>query len=418
MKKKIRIGIFGLDRGSFFFPAIINEGGEVVAFCEKTESKIKNAKIKLEKLGANIENIVVTNDFDEFLKQEMDAVLLANYFNEHAKYAIKCLEKGIHVLSETMSNATMADGVKLVRAVQKSKAHYMLLENYPFMKFNLEIKKVIDGGTLGKPLYCEGEYNHPGQRSEESTRRYTGFEKHWRRWLPRTYYLTHSLAPLMYISGARPTRVTALPVYHPSALNTSMVGDIASVMTTLNDDNSVFRFFGHSSFGYEENSYRFCCEKGQVENVRGDENKILLAYNEWHKPEGAENVKFYDSEWEDEDKEIASIMGHAGGDYFVIKRFFALLRGEDVNPFDVYFATTMASVSILAHRSQLEKGVPYDIPDFRKEEDLIRYENDYSTPFYDTEGGEPNIPCCSNPDYRPTKEALEWYRNAISDQKN
>ena len=413
MKKKLKIGIFGLDRGAFFFPAIQKEGGEVVAFLEKDDKKIENAKIRLQKIGENTDNIGIYKDFDQFIKHDMDCVLLANYYNEHAKYAIKCLENNVSVLSETMSNATMAEGVALVRAVEKSKAKYMLLENYPFMKFNLEIKKVINGGTLGKPLYCEGEYNHPSHITTEHIRRYYGFDKHWRRFLPRTYYLTHALAPLMYITGARPTRVCALPIYHPDTNSASMVGDIASIMTTINDDKSVFKFSGHTSYGYEENSYRFCCEKGQVQNCRGDENKILVAYNDWDIPEGKEKVNIYDAEWEEQDKEIAAQLGHAGGDYFVIKNFFGLLRGENENPYDVYFATTMASISILAHRSQIELGVPYDVPDFRKEDDRKKYENDYSTPFYDSDGGVPNIQCCSNKDYRPTEEALKNYYEMI-----
>lgn len=412
---KIRLGIFGLRRGSHFFKAIRHECGEVVAVCEKDEWRIKEAKESYKCAGGTDEDMfTVYSDFDEFIKHDMDAVMLCNCFNEHTKYAIKCLEKGISVLSETQSNTTMAEGVELVRAAKKSKATYMLLENYPFMLFNLEIKKVYDQGTLGKAVYAEGEYNHPGPEGNvKSTVDLCPFENHWRRYLPRTYYLTHSLAPLMYITGARPKRVVALPVYEPSPKSYSMVGDIASAMMTLNEDNSVFRFFGHSSFGYEENSYRLCCQNGQIENRRGNEKEICLTYNEWQKPEDKEKINIYEAKWDEKDAEIAGKMGHMGGDFFVIRAFFDTLRGKRENPFDVYFATTLASVAILAHRSQLQGGMPYDIPDFRKEEDLLKWENDRTTPFYGEDGSKPNIPCCSNPAYRPTEDGLEWYKDAL-----
>ena len=414
MKKKIKIGIFGLGRGNWFFPAILHEGAEVVAVCERDEWKINRAKEYYNNRAGAKNEFVVYNDFEQFLQHDMDAVILCNFFNEHTRYAIKCLEKGLHVLSECQSNVTMADGVALVRAAEKSKAQFMLLENYPFMLFNLEMKKVVEGGTLGKILYAEGEYNHPGQRSEDGVRElYGAGEKHWRRFLPRTYYVTHSLAPLMYITGTRPKRVTAMPIFSPNEKSYSMTGDIASIMTTVNEDDSVFRFFGHSSWGYEENSYRFCGLNGQVENVRGDESKIMLAYNAWSKPEDKEKVNFYKAEWSEEDKEIAEKMGHAGGDFFVIRAFLETIRGERENPFDVYFATTLASVGILAHRSQLEQGVPYDIPDFRKEEDRIKWENDRLTPFWDGDTP-PSVPCCSRPDYRPDGEAVEWFRKTWS----
>lgn len=192
---------------------------EVVAVCERDDWKIKRAK---ERLGKD--TFTVYKDFDEFIKHDMDAVFLCNRFDDHTKYAIKCLERGIHVLSETTSNSTMAEGVELVRAVEKSKAIYMLEENYPFMKFNLEMKKVYENGTWGKALFCEGEYNHPSQSSPRSVKELMPYDKHWRRYLPKTYYLTHSLAPLMWITGATPKRVTAMPVYEPQMMSSGYVG--------------------------------------------------------------------------------------------------------------------------------------------------------------------------------------------------
>ena len=58
----------------------------------------------------------------------MDAVILANYFHEHAPYAIKCFEKNIHVFSECISNGTMAEGVELLRAYEKSNSVYLAME--------------------------------------------------------------------------------------------------------------------------------------------------------------------------------------------------------------------------------------------------------------------------------------------------
>lgn len=407
--KEIRLGIFGLNRGGAFFPALTYENVKVVAVCEKKQTHIENAR---NKLGYDF---AVYDDFDRFIEHDMDAVLLANCFDQHAPYAIRLLEKGISVLSETQSNVTMADGVSLVRAAEKSRATYMLLENYPFMLFNQEMKKIADGKTLGKILYAEGEYNHPGPpKNADGTKWLTPTEKHWRRYLPRTYYLTHALSPLMYITGAFPKKVTALPIFAPSETAHSYIGDIAACMTTLNDDDSVFRFFGHSSFGYEEHSYRFCGQNGQVENVRGTDGMIMLNYNAWSVPEGKGAKNFYMPVITGEEKSVAEQVGHFYGDFYVIRAFCDTLRGKRKNPFDVYFATTLASVAILAHRSVLDGGKPYDIPDFRKEEDRVKYENDTATPFWGENGEAPTVPCCSHPDYRPTKEAVDWFMNTIS----
>ena len=154
--KKIRLGVFGVRRGSYYFESFLANNADIVAICDVDELYMKKA---VDKLGGNV---TTYKSFDEFIEHPMDAVFVANYFHEHAEYAIRCLEKNIHVLCECTANSTMAEGVKLVRAAEKSKAFYMLAENYPYMLFNQEMKKVYEGGTLGEVLYAEGEYNHPG----------------------------------------------------------------------------------------------------------------------------------------------------------------------------------------------------------------------------------------------------------------
>lgn len=404
--EKIRIGIFGLRRGSSFIDEIKYNGGELVAVCEKDEEYTKT-------IMSCIEGACVYTDFDEFINHPMDAVLLANFFPEHAKYAVKALEKNIHVLSECVSNGTMAEGVMLYEAAEKSKAIYMLAENYPFMTFNREMKRVYEGGTLGKIMYAEGEYNHPmdwyDTKAVLSIRPY---EKHWRNFLPRSYYITHSLAPIMCATGSFPVRVTAMPVLRPlpdDCPTASHVADVASIISILNDDGSVFKVTGCSAFGAHWNSYRLCCEKGQIENVRGTD-KVMLRYNSWQIPEGKEEVNFYEPDLSDEDSEQIHNAGHGGGDFLVIKAFFESIRSGKPHQFDVRFATAMASVAILSHRSIMEGSAPYDIPDFRNEADREKYRNDTLSPFWLSDGTPPSYPCCSDPSYLPSEEQLANYK--------
>ena len=412
---KIKVGIFGAGRGMDIARNFLLLNADIVAICDKDERKIKTAK---KKLG---DDVPAFTDFDEFIKTPMDCVFLANYFHEHTKYAIKCLEMGIHVLSECTSNSTMAEGVALCRAAEKSKAMYMLAENYPYMLFNQEMKRVFDGGSLGKLMFAEGEYNHPFNPylSEKPGLKYIislrEFDEHWRNYLPATYYVTHSLAPLMHATGAKPTRVTAMPIFMPNPTDsdaTKRVGDKTAVMMTQNDDGSVFRITGCASFGAHDNSYRLCCTKGQIENVRGGNGKVMLRYNDWEKPEDKEETNYYLPELCDKDKELIEKAGHGGGDFFVIREFFRCIREGVQHPFDVYFATRMASVAILGHKSLLAGGMPYDIPDFRLEEDKKKWENDNSTPFYYSEEYDekltsPNIPLSSKPDYKPSQKQLD-----------
>ncbi len=407
--KKVRVGIFGFCRGEDYVNQVLGSNGEIVAVCDKREERLEKAK---QRLG---DTVACYTDFDSFIEHDMDAVILVNYFHEHTPYAIRCLEKNIHVLSECVSNATMAEGVALVEAAEKSKAIYMLAENYPFMPFNREMKRLYDEGTLGKCLYAEGEYNHGGnpygvtKDAWENIQRLYDSETHWRAYLPRTYYVTHSLAPIMYATGANPVRVTAMPVYSPSPKDcdrASYVGDKAAIITTLNDDDSVFKFTGCAGFACRSDSYRLCGTKGMFENVRGTDGKVMLRFNDWEIPEGRQLDNFYTPEETDKDVEFIKKAGHRGGDFLVTREFLDCIRENRKPDFDVYFATRMSSVAILGHRSAMEFGVPYDIPDFRNKEDRDKYRNDTASPFYYSDGRTPTIPCCSKPDYKPSEHQI------------
>ena len=99
---KIKVGIFGYSRGSSYVDGFLQNGAEIVAVCEKRSDRVARAK---EKLG---ENIAIYDNFDDFIEHDMDAVLLANFFHEHTPYAIRCLEKGIHVFCEVPITFTQA----------------------------------------------------------------------------------------------------------------------------------------------------------------------------------------------------------------------------------------------------------------------------------------------------------------------
>jgi len=411
--KKLRIGIFGAGRGADIAENMKLLDCEIVALCENIEERAAKFLQRLQT------DIPVYADFDKFLENDLDAVVIANFFHEHTPYAIKCFEKNIHVFCECISNGTMAEGVELLRAYEKSNSIFMLAENYPQMIFNREMKKICDEGTLGKILYAEGEYNHPISPDDTNFQKdYIYFEKHWRNYLPRSYYITHSLAPIMWATGATPKRVSAQTVFSPppEVATARMVGERVAIITTFNDDGSVFRVTGCAGFGAHHNAYRVCGENGQFENLRGMDRQVMLRYSGWAIPEGKKEVNLYEPLWNDPDEELIENSGHGGGDYIVARMFFDCIREnkQPELPYDIYSAVNMASVGILAHRSILNGGIPYDIPDFHNEECRKQYENDRLTPFYGSDGSEPNIPCCTVTGYTPTKEQIDAYHKALN----
>ena len=52
----------------------------------------------------------------------------------------------------------------------------------------------------------------------------------------------------------------------------------------------------------------------------------MLRYNEWEKPENAEEINFYQPELIDKDAELIKKAGHGGGDFFVMREFLNAIR--------------------------------------------------------------------------------------------
>ena len=156
--ERIRVGVIGVGRGrSFAGGASDTVGMKLVALCDQWEEKLTEAG---EQFG-----VATYTDYDEFLQHDMDAVVLANYFHEHAPFAIKALRAGKHVMSETAANTPLAEGVELCRVVEETGLIYMFAENYPYMAYNQEMRRLYQKGHIGDFQYGEGEYLHPDPAS-------------------------------------------------------------------------------------------------------------------------------------------------------------------------------------------------------------------------------------------------------------
>ncbi len=410
---RIKLGIFGARRGMDYAKSFLYLNCDIVAICERRENIRKAAA---EKLGLKDG---LYDNFDTFIQHDMDAVFIANNFHEHTPYILECFKRNIHVLCECITNATMAEGVKLMRAYKDTKSIFMLAENYPFMPCSREIKRVCDSGTLGQLLYAEGEYNHPvDPYDEDFYPKHVYDPMHWRNYLPASYYVTHSLGPIMRATGATPKIVSAQATFAPFPAdrpNGKFTADRAAIIITKNDDDTVFRFTGCAAFGAHHNSYRVCGSEGQIENIRGYREKMLLRYNDWSTPEDMEEINIYEASFEDKDIDIIKESGHGGSDFIVARTFINAVKEnkQPEFPFDLKSAVAMSSVAMLAHRSILEGGKPFPIPDFTKEEDCKLYENDHLSPFFGADGSAPTLPCCSQTDYKPSELQLSLYKKVI-----
>jgi predicted dehydrogenase len=384
MADTIRVGVIGVGRGQSFARGVsAGVGMELVALCDTWEERLQQAG---EQFG-----VKTYTDYDEFLTHDMDAVVLANYFHQHAPFAIKALEAGFHVMSETASNTTLAEGVALCRAVEKSGKIYMLAENYPYTAFSQEMRRVYQAGEIGEVTYAEGEYNHP--MAVEARLKIAPGSKHWRAWLPSTYYCTHALAPLMYMTDTMPKQINALSIACDSVVEeTVRVSDPGSVILCRMDNGAVFRIFGLILPGHS-NWYRVHGARGAMELARGPgyygTGQVRVWHEEWDLKPGEVTEKAYVPEWP-EHGELAKTAGHGGGDFWTSFHFANAIRSGEQPYLNVYRGVAMSSVGILAWKSALEDGKPIEVPDFAEEESRKKVEDDHWSPWPEHAGpGQP-----------------------------
>ena len=295
---------------------------------------------------------------------DMDAVVLANYANEHAPYAIRLLRSGRHVLSEVLPCETMAQAVELIEAVEESGCVYAYAENYCYMAHTFEMWRRYQNGDIGEVMYAEGEYVHdcssiwPGITYGE--------RNHWRNRMHPAFYCTHSIGPMLTITGRRPVQVVGFETMpHPDMIALGGIGGMAGgCMIAVTLDN------------------------GAIGDWEKYETKPFIA------PELLEKIGVY---------------GHGGSDFYSTHFFLEKILGRpdgDTYSVDVYQAVDMGICGILAYRSILNGNAPVKVPNLRNKEERDAYRNDNACTNPEI-AGDQLLPVSSYPDPHIPDEVYE-----------
>jgi len=362
--KKVKIGVLGAYRGS----SMINyckrvDDTEIVAICDKTPEALEAQRKNAEGL-----NITFYDNFEDFIKHDMDAVVLANYANEHAPFAIKAMKLGKHVFSEVLPVQTMKEAVELIETVEETGMIYAYGENYCYMPAPYEMKKLYKQDKIGEFEYGECEYIHNCEPIWPSIT--YGERDHWRNNMYSTFYCTHSLGPIIHATGLRPVSVTGFEgTKNERAVRVGAKGGSFGIEMVTLENGGIIKSI-HGCFLYKDSIwYSMYGSKGRMECGREDAkdghvHKIYVNYDNFSGEYGDEKLESYTPTHGHEEK--LEGFGHGGSDFYSMYHFVERIKGNtDADIIDVYEAMDMFLPGMFAYRSILDGGVLKEIPNLR-----------------------------------------------------
>jgi predicted dehydrogenase len=373
--KKIKIGVFGAHRGMTMINVLFRHpDASVVAICDKYQPLLDKCRKAAEETGTKV---ALYTDFEDFFNHDMDAVVLANYANEHAPYAIRLLRSGRHVVSEVLPVETLGQAVELAEAVESSGKIYTYAENYCFFSATQEMKRLYRSGDIGEFMHGEGEYVHDCESIWPDIT--YGERDHWRNRLYSTYYCTHSLGPIVTITGTRPVRVVGFET--PNVENMAQYGfrggTSGMIVAQMSNGATVKSLHGYLKREPSSVWYSIYGKKGMMESDRWHDGiSRLYLYQEGNALSDTEIS--YEPKPRVDTSLAKMTAGHGGSDFYTMHYFLEKLLGHSNGEecIDIYQALDMGLPGIIAYKSICNGNVPLEVPDFRDKAAREKYRND------------------------------------------
>lgn len=154
----IRYAVVGLGH--------IAQAAVLPAFAHAKNSRltafVSGDPVKLAKLARKygVENNFSYDDYDDLLGSGIiDAVYIALPNSMHYDYALRALERGVHVLCEKPLTTSSRDAEELVRAADESGARLMTAYRLHFERANLEAAEIVRSGRIGEPRFFNSSFS-------------------------------------------------------------------------------------------------------------------------------------------------------------------------------------------------------------------------------------------------------------------
>ena len=391
--ERVRVGLIGIgNRGSGAisrFKAI--EGLEIKALCDLRPESVAAAVKRLQGTAHNPATYSGREDAWQQVceRDDLDVIYNCTPWPLHAPISIHAMEHGKHAFSEIPAAVSLEQCWQLVETSERTKKHYMMLENCCYDFFELLTLNMAQQGFFGEIVHGEGAYLHNLMELNFGKTYYQGM---WR--LKQNaarngnLYPMHGLGPIAQIMNInRGDRFDYLVSVQSRDFQMRQKAD------ELAANDPFFAPFAGKNYRGNMNSTTLRTEQGRTILVQHDVTsprpysrihtvvgtrasaqkwpepaRIAIGHERWL-PE-AEMKKLEEKYTFDLVRQVGAMArkvgGHGGMDFLMDWRWVSCLRHGLPLDLNVYDGAAWTSVGLLSEISVANRSRSVDVPDFTR----------------------------------------------------
>lgn len=391
-KEKARIGVIGTgNRGRSLLGILLGmQEVEVPALCDLQAGNLEKASQMVVDSGRPRPEAYLDNEltYRKLLERDdLDAVIIASYWEWHAPMAVDGMKAGKYVGVEVPAAYTLEECWDLVNTYEATKVPCMMLENWSFRRDNLAVLNMIRDGLLGETVHCHCAHSHDciDHWFFDSE---TGMDRWGAKFLVahnRDQYPTHQLGPVLswlnigcgdYFDQLTSTVTGQFGINayfkrrfgpdHPNAKKSFAQGDIVTTVVRTKKGKSIVVNYDMQLPRPYDNRWAI---QGTLGIYNEQRNSVYLegvspAYHEWESFDPYQEK--YDHSWWKALRAGGPELSHGGTDHLELKLFVEAVRKGTQTPLDVYDSVIMSANGPLSELSIARGSAPVAVPDFTR----------------------------------------------------
>ena len=381
-KRVVRVGVIGIGgRATELMKTLwAVEGVAIPVLCDLIPERMEHGADILVEQGAPRPEL--TTDYREVLaREDVDGVIVATSWNDHAEIAIAAMKAGKPVGFEVGGASSLDQCWELVKTWEATRTPCMMLENCCYGRYELAVLNMIRDGLFGEVVHCEGGYRH--NLSVDAPRGLrTGNQRAYHHlYRNAELYPTHEIGPISkYLDINRGNRFLTLtstaskPVglnkyveehleTDPALYHRFALGDVVTTVLKCARGETVVIFHDTS---LPRPYSRGNCVQG-TNGIWAEINKSIYieGRSPAHKWEPIEEyLKEYEHPIWKEFQEKGVQGGHDGMDYLMLSAFVDSVRNGTQFPIDIYDSAVWFAITCLSEQSISLGSAPVAVPDF------------------------------------------------------